>query len=196
MAPEGLTPSQAAVLLAVHRGIDTVEGLAKALRVSREVVERIVEELKAAGLLEEYRSGLILKRRRLRLTRQGLDAVPEAMRLMEHAAVAAKKLLQEQRLPEDWSWGPRELLLAAPLLPMLGLLTAMEAMMLLSVLTGLALADDLAWTVGWDGEPGEDAVDAGDGGDLDGGELDSGLDDVSLDLGDADMEFDGGFDGL
>lgn len=196
MAPEGLTPSQAAVLLAVHRGIDTVEGLAKALRVSREAVEGIVGELKAAGLLEEYRSGLILKRRRLRLTRQGLDAVPEAMRLMEHAAAAARKLLREQRLPEDWSWSPRELLLAAPLLPMLGLLTAMEAMMLLSVLAGLALADGLAWTGGWGGEPGEDAVDDGDGGDLDGGELDSGLDDVGLDLGDADMGFDGGFDGL
>ncbi|HID41304.1 MAG TPA: MarR family transcriptional regulator, partial [Pyrodictium sp.] len=67
MTTRGLTPSQAAVLLAVHRGIDTVDALAKALRVSREVVEGIVEELKAAGLLEEYRSGLILKRRRLRL---------------------------------------------------------------------------------------------------------------------------------
>jgi len=193
MTLEGLTPSQAAVLLAVHRGIDTVDALAKALRVSREVVEKIVEELKAAGLLEEYRSGLILKRRRLRLTRQGLDAVPEAMRLMEHAAAAAKKLLQEQRLPEDWSWGPRELLLAVPLLPMLGLLTAMEAMMLLSVLSGLALADDLAWAGGWSEEP---SGGSGDGGDLDSSELDSGLDDVGPELGDATMEFDGGFDGL
>ena len=192
----GLTPSQAAVLLAVHRGLDTVEAIARVLRVSREVVESIVEELKAAGLLEEYRSGLILKRRRLRLTRRGLDAVPEAMRLMEPAAAAAKRLLQEQRLPEDWRWGSRELLLAAPLLPMLGLLTAMEAVMLLSVLAGLALADDLAWAGGWGEEPSQDTIAVDDAGAGDSGDLDSGLDDPGLDLGDADIGLDGGFDGL
>ena len=189
----GLTPSQAAVLLAIHRGLDTVDAIAKALRVSREVVESIIEELKAAGLVEEYQGGLILRRRKLRLTRQGLDTVPEAMRLMEHAAVAAKKLLQEQRLPGDWRWSPQELLLAVPLLPMLGLLTATEAMMLLSVLTGLTLVDDLAWSSSWSDESHYEAMDEAD--DVNTGDAYyEDTDDAGFDLGDAGL--DGGFDGL
>ncbi|KSW11592.1 hypothetical protein CF15_01805 [Pyrodictium occultum] len=142
----GLTPSQAAVLLAVYRGVDRVEELARALRLPRETVEDIVGELEAMGMLEEYRSGLIFKRRRLRLTRRGLDAVPEAMRLMEHAAQAAKRLVearlarQEARrleAPADAGLPEEELLAIAPLLPMLGLLSAAEALMLLDLLSGL-----------------------------------------------------------
>ena len=84
----GLTAAEAAVLLAVAAGADTVEKIAGLLNADPEAVKRVVERLASRGYLEERteRRLLVLRRRRIVLTEKGLDALPEARRLLLHAA--------------------------------------------------------------------------------------------------------------
>ncbi len=91
----GLTAAEAAVLLAVAAGADTVEKIAGLLNADPAAVKRVAERLAARGYLEEKteRRLLVLKRRRIVLTEKGLDALPEARRLLLHAA----ELLSPQR---------------------------------------------------------------------------------------------------
>lgn len=92
----GLTYSEAAALLIIHRGVSTVNGLAEALNVSAREAEQIVAGLEARGLVERVRGGL-LRREKLRLTRRGLDAVPEAAEALRRASEAAVRAAEEAR---------------------------------------------------------------------------------------------------
>lgn len=118
----GLSYSEAAALLLIHRGLTSVRQLASALRVSREEAERIVASLEAKGLVERVRGGL-LRREKLRLTRRGLDSVPEAAEVLRRASEAALRAAEEARA------GARpvveeELLAVLPALMFLGMLPA------------------------------------------------------------------------
>ncbi len=121
-----LRPSEVAVLLAISNGIDTVDAIARALNTSKEVVEQIVEELEAKGLVERRVEGRIIKRRRLVLTRQGLDAAAEARRQLDKLLEAYQHYRREGVLPPSWAWGLEEFLLALPLLALLGMVPAIE----------------------------------------------------------------------
>ena len=89
----GLSPSEAAVLLAVHQGASTPREIARLLNASEEAVERIVERLVSRRLLEwrEERRLLILRRRRLALTELGLEALPEAQETLQRMLLRAKQ---------------------------------------------------------------------------------------------------------
>ncbi len=130
-----LRPSEAAVLLAISSGIDTVDAIARALNTSKETVEQIVEGLEAKGLVERREEGRIIKRRRLRLTRQGLDAVAEARRQLDKLLEAYQHYRREKVLPPSWVWGLDEFLLALPLLALLGMVPAIEIVELLGAAT-------------------------------------------------------------
>ena len=126
-----LKPSEAAVLLAISNGIDSLEAIARVLNTSKDTVRQIVEELEAKGLVEIHEEGRIIKRRRLRLTRQGLDALAEARRQLDKLLEAYQHYRREKMLPPSWSWGLDEFLLALPLLALLGIVPAIEIVELL-----------------------------------------------------------------
>ena len=130
-----LRPSEAAVLLAISNGIDTVDAVARALNTSKETVEQIVGELEAKGLVERHEEGRIIKRRKLRLTRQGLDALAEARRQLDKLLEAYQHYRREKALPTSWVWGLDEFLLALPLLALLGIVPAIEIIELLGAAT-------------------------------------------------------------
>ncbi len=186
---EGLTAAEAAVLLAVHRGLDTVDKLARYLRASREDVEAIVARLEARGLLRREKRGLILKRTVLRLTEKGLEALPEAERLLSSAAEAARRMLLEpqpgavqpryQAAPAAATAGfdPLELAMILPLLGWLGFLplSAMEAAMLGAMMgSRVEEGGEEAWAEEESGEWGEEGEDVG--------YEDSGVEDYEFDV--------------
>ncbi len=144
-----LRPSEAAVLLAISNGIDTVDAVARALNTSKETVEQIVEELEAKGLIERHEEGRIIKRMRLRLTRQGLDAVAEARRQLDKLLEAYQHYRREKVLPPSWVWGLDEFLLALPLLALLGIVPAIEIVELLGAATE---AREVGEVEGYEGE--------------------------------------------
>ncbi|ABM81348.1 MarR family transcriptional regulator [Hyperthermus butylicus] len=193
---EGLTAAEAAVLLAVHRGFDTVESIARLLNTSRETVESIIEKLKSRGLVEEYTTGFIIKRRRIRLTEHGLNAVPEAMRLLEHAAEAARRIASQlsevhsseavlQPASRTGYLAPglalMDLLFVLPMLQTLGLIGLGEAVLLSQLLS--SEEQDHEEHVGVEGY--ED-YEGGEYGDYEGG--DTGVD--------VDAGFDADYDGF
>lgn len=152
----GLSYSEAAALLLIHRGLTSVRQLASALRVSREEAERIVASLEAKGLVERVRGGL-LRREKLRLTRRGLDSVPEAAEVLRRASEAALRAAEEARA------GARpvveeELLAVLPALMFLGMLPAW----VIGALLPLA-PPGLDYGVKWE----DDSADEGDYDDLD-----------------------------
>jgi len=126
-----LKPSEAAVLLAISNGIDSLEAIARALNVSKDTARQIIEELEAKGLVEVHEEGRIIRRKRLRLTRQGLDALAEARRQLDELLEAYRHYRKEKMLPPSWSWGLDEFLLALPLLALLGIVPAVEIIELL-----------------------------------------------------------------
>jgi DNA-binding MarR family transcriptional regulator len=118
----GLRPSEAAVLVAISRGIDTVEAIASLLNTDKDTAKDIIETLIAKGLVREHVEGRIIKRRRLILTDKGLDALPEAQKILSQAATVAKEYAERKEIPPTWPWSPAELFLILPVLDMLGLL--------------------------------------------------------------------------
>jgi len=84
-----MTAAEAAALLAVNAGARSEKEVAMLLNTDEATARRLVERLRSKGLLEvEERRLLVLRRRRLRLTEKGLEAVPEARRLLA-ASLAA-----------------------------------------------------------------------------------------------------------
>jgi len=102
----GLSAAEAAVLLAAAAGADTVEKIARLLNADPAAVKKAVERLVARGYLGERteRRLLLFKRKRIVLTEKGLDALPDARRLLLHAA----ELLAPQRpQPSSTPWVER-----------------------------------------------------------------------------------------
>ena len=149
-----LRPREAAVILAISKGIDTVDALAKALNTGKEAVEQVVEELKSRGLVEEVVEGKIIKRRRLCLTALGLDALVEAQKRINDLVKAYEHYREARTLPPSWPWGLEEFLTALPLLTILGLVPATEVLALLAADAAELLYDEEAYE-----EAGDEAED-------------------------------------
>ena len=162
----GLSYSEALALVLIYRGVDTVSGLAGAMRLDPREVEEIVAGLEAKGLVERRVEGRILRRERLRLTRKGLDAVPEAMGLLREVAERAREAAEAARRGEPV--GVDEALL--PVLPGLVLLGMLPAWALALLLAGGVDSWSPAWPP--EEEPVED-MEGEEGLDFD---LDPGLD--------------------
>ena len=112
---------EAAVLAAISRGVKTVRALAKLFNTSEDAIASIVERLKSMGLVEEVEKGLIIRRRELRLTREGLERLDEALRLLRNAASRVEAVAREQgRVTREAL--PEELGFVLPLLAVLGLI--------------------------------------------------------------------------
>jgi len=131
----GLSYGEALALLLIHRGVDSVGGLSRALGVSREEAEEIVRGLESRGLVRVERG---LLGGRIRLTRAGLDALPEAARVVGEVRGALVGAAERARAgePVDVDAG---LLALAPALAFLGLLPAWA----LGVLLGAGFDADL-----------------------------------------------------
>ena len=137
-----LSYSEAAALMLIYRGLSTVKQLASALRVSVDEASRIISSLEARGLVERVRG--FLGREKLRLTRKGLDSIPEASEVLKKAIEAATKAA------EDAKAGARpvideEILAALPALMFLGLVPAWVLGALLPLMT-----PTLGYGSGWE----------------------------------------------
>ncbi len=158
MAGERLSYSEAVALLLVHSGVDSVKGLARLLGVSEEEAWSIVRGLEARGLVRVERR--FLGGARVRLTRRGLDALPEAARLVEEVRGALLRAAEARRAPDapEPALDPG-LLALAPALAFLGLL---PAWVLAVLAAGAPLAGEGAYEYP---EAGEEAdVDVGEPG--------------------------------
>ncbi len=132
MSREGLTPVEAAVLVAVARGARTVEEIANLLNLDPRDVQEVVDKLVARGLLaKRKRKILFITRDEIRLTRKGYDALPSAEEKLRRVAEKLREAAQAARAArEDGQPIPpsyaltEEMLLIAPLLVTLGLLPA------------------------------------------------------------------------
>jgi DNA-binding MarR family transcriptional regulator len=128
---------EAAVLTAIAEGVDTVEGIAELLKVSREDAEALVEQLKAKGLIvEEEKRLLFIRRRRLRLTRAGLEALEQARRMLSEAASRVREAAERARVEGQpfEMLVPDEVLLILPVLEMAGLISLLELPLYLELL--------------------------------------------------------------
>ncbi len=77
---------EALVVKAVLDGYDTRSAVVERLRsIDPRDVEEAIDRLLAEGALREVEEGLIFKRRRLVVTRRGLERLGEARRLLEEA---------------------------------------------------------------------------------------------------------------
>ncbi len=115
-----MEPLEAAVLLAVSKGVNTVENLALLLNVDKEELGRVVEGLVAKGLLNVQVKGLIFKRKVLTLTRAGYNLLPEASKKVKEIAEKAREVVRkvrEQGLSREEAYG-----LLTPYMPVLPLL--------------------------------------------------------------------------
>lgn len=130
MASGKLSYSEAVVLLLIHQGVSSAKGIAGAMHLPVEEVEVILRGLEAKGLITRERAG-ILRRERLRLTRAGYDAIPEAttiaMKVSRRATEAAERARSGGERPE---FEP-EILAILPALAFLGLLPAWALALLL-----------------------------------------------------------------
>lgn len=97
----GLLYGEAAVLVLVHRGVSTVKDIAAILNTSVEEAKSIVESLEARGLIERVTTGVIFRREQLRLTRRGLEAIPEAVDVLKKASEALVKAAEDARKSEE-----------------------------------------------------------------------------------------------
>jgi len=133
---------EAAVLVALAEGVETSDKLAELLRVDRNSIAKILEELEAKGFVKKEVKGLIFKKTVYRLTERGYDVLEEATRKLREAARELEELgkrLEKERSDvvktistsrEDFT----ELLAVAPLLSWLGLLDIALIPILLSSL--------------------------------------------------------------
>ncbi len=93
-----LSPVEAAILVLISRGVSKPEAIAEVLRLSPEEVKRVIEDLKAKGLVEEVEKRvLFVKKRVLRLTRKGFDALPEALETLRSIAEKARRAYEAMR---------------------------------------------------------------------------------------------------
>ncbi|HIC99335.1 MAG TPA: hypothetical protein EYP08_06840 [Pyrodictiaceae archaeon] len=133
---------EAAVLVAIAKGIETLDELAELLRVDRDSIVKVLEQLEAKGLVKKERKGLIFKKTVYRLTQEGYEVLEEANRKLREAAKeleeVGKRLEKEHieasktaPLPRE---GLAELIAIAPLLSWLGLLDIALMPVLLSSL--------------------------------------------------------------
>ena len=138
MAAPRLGYGEAVVLLLIYRGVTSLKGIARALRVSQAEAERIVRSLEAKGMVRVERG--FLGRARVRLTPEGLDAIPEASRLVEEARRAIIEAAEKAREHGEPPVLDAGILSLTPALLFLGLLPAW----ILSVLP-LLYAEDEGW---------------------------------------------------
>ena len=189
----GLSPLEAAVLVAVARGARTPGEIARILNVSEEDVERVVDRLVAKGLLARVKKKILFVRRvELRLTEKGYNALPEAERVLREAAERlrrAAEALRDSRIatpynPAYAALAPgEELLLVAPMLAWLGLLPA-------ATLAALEAIEHIGSEAGWHDS---EANDAGEGDDDDGYEVEVEVDDGDYASDYTDIDGDDGF---
>ncbi len=91
---EMLEPLEAAVLVAVSRGLKTVKEIARALNVHPSDVEKVVERLVSKGLLCRRRKGWLRRRVELCLSGKGYNVLPAAISILENIA----RRIREARL--------------------------------------------------------------------------------------------------
>jgi DNA-binding MarR family transcriptional regulator len=127
---------EAAVLVAIAEGVDTIDGIAELLRISREDAEALVDQLKAKGLVvEEERKLLFIHKKRLRLTRKGLEALEQARNMLKEAAGKVKEATEKASIEGK----PFEILLTddilliLPVLEMVGFISLLELPLLLDL---------------------------------------------------------------
>lgn len=159
-----LSYSEAVVLMLIHKGLSTVKEVASALRISVDEASRIISSLEARGLIERVRGGL-LRREKLRLTRKGLDAIPEASEMLRRASAAAIRAAEQAKAGSKPAVD-EEVLFALPALMFLGLVPAWVLGALLPLMSPV-LDYGSEWEVGED--------------------QDIDYDDSDVDFGDADL---------
>ncbi len=132
-------PLEDAVLVAIARGVETVGELAEVLNVSREDVERVVERLKAEGLIREEVVGRwIFKKRVLKLTEEGFRRASEAYEKLRRLAEEIRERLSREEGREELedlvvTWGY--------VLPLLGWLNLLDLALLDSLALGMWMQD-------------------------------------------------------
>ena len=130
MASGKLSYSEAVVLLLIHQGVSSAKGIAGAMHLPVEEVEVILRSLEAKGLITREKAG-ILRRERLRLTKAGYDAIPEAttiaMNVSRKVTEAAENAKGRGEKPEF----EEEVLAILPALAFLGFLPAWVLALLL-----------------------------------------------------------------
>jgi len=103
---DGLEPFEAAVLVAVARGLKSVDEIAEVLNTRVEDVERVVERLIARGLLARVeKRGILGRRVELRLTEKGYNMLPMALRILEDIGKRVRKRLEEGKRRASASGG-------------------------------------------------------------------------------------------
>ncbi|AEM39334.1 hypothetical protein Pyrfu_1476 [Pyrolobus fumarii 1A] len=132
--PDSLSPLEAAILVAVARGVDDPREIAKLFNTRVEDVEDAIKRLAMRGLLEvEEKRILFLKRRRIRLTGKGLELVPEATRVLEKLANTIRAGIEAvrgappssvDRQEEAYPALPADFAMLVPFLVWMGLLPA------------------------------------------------------------------------
>jgi len=133
---------EAAVLVALAEGAETPDELAELLRVDRDSIVKVLEQLEAKGLVKKERKGLIFKKTVYRLTEEGYEALEEASRKLREAAKELEELGKRLRKEHTGAAktapsseeGLAELIAIAPLLSWLGLLDVALMPILLSSL--------------------------------------------------------------
>jgi len=121
---------EAAILVGLAKGVETPSELAKFLRVDRDSIVGVLEQLEAKGLVRKERKGLIFKKTVYMLTEKGYEALEEASRKLREAAKELEELgkeLRKEHAGTAKTTSPpgeelAELIAIAPLLFWLGLL--------------------------------------------------------------------------
>ena len=136
MDEQRLSPLEAAVLVLIARGVSKPEAIADVLRVAPEEVERVIEELKARGLVEETEKRILfLRRRTLRLTKKGFDILPKALEVLKSIAEKARQAHEALRAGREATGGQG---VVYPYYDLGGLLLA-EELLVLPALVALGL---------------------------------------------------------
>jgi len=136
---------EAAILVGLAKGVETPGELAKFLRVDRDSIVKVLEQLEAKELVRKERRGLIFKKTVYMLTEKGYEALEEASRKLREAAKELEELgkrLEKKHIEAVEAVSSskeklEELIAIAPLLSWLGLLDVALASILLTFLVGL-----------------------------------------------------------
>jgi len=84
----------------VYTGVDTVEKLSKKLDRPQNEVKEIADKLEITGYLQETSSGIIWKRKKFKLTEQGLRELLSFKKKLKEDVRSAAEKLAEGRLSE------------------------------------------------------------------------------------------------
>ncbi len=127
-----------AVLAALARGAESVSELANALNVDEDDVARVVERLKAEGLVREEVTGWwVFRRRVLRLTEEGFNRASKALERLERIAEEVRRRLSSGEGVE----GLEEVLALTYVIPLLGWLNLIDLALINSMLMGAWVQD-------------------------------------------------------